>query len=130
MDADRLKSISPFSQLPRKERKVIARHADEVKLDEGAKITVEGRLAHELFVIEEGTAEVFDGENLIATMGPGDVVGEIGVLKTHKRTATVVATSPIKAVVIYGPELTALRESMPHLFGELERLVSERTGDG
>jgi CRP-like cAMP-binding protein len=130
MDPKRLESIPLFSQLPRKERKAVARHADEVQLAEGAKIVEEGRLAYELFVIESGTADVLEGDTLIARMGAGDVVGEIGVLQTHKRTATVVATSPVDAVVMYGPELTALKGSMPHVLAELERLVAERTGEG
>jgi CRP-like cAMP-binding protein len=130
MDVSSLDSIPLFAALPRKERAVVAAHADEVGLEQGAHIVEEGALAYELFVIKSGTADVVhDGEE-IARMGPGDVVGEIGVLRTHIRTATVVATSPIEAIVMYGPELTALRASMPHVWAELERLVEERTSDG
>jgi CRP-like cAMP-binding protein len=128
MDASRLESVPLFAELSRKDRKAVARHADEVDLPVGARIVEQGRLAYELFVIQTGTAEVqIDGE-VISQIGPGDVVGEIGVLKTHMRTATVVATSPVKAIVIYGPELTALTESLPGVRAELERLIAERTG--
>lgn len=104
----------------------MARHTDEVQLTAGSEIVSEGALAYELFVIVDGTAEVSEDGTVIATMGPGDVVGEIGVLKTHKRTATVTATSPVNALVLYGPELTALRETMPEVFTELEALIEER----
>ena len=83
-------------------------------------------MAYELFVIVDGTADVFEGETKIAELGPGQVVGEIGVLRTHKRTATVIATTPVKALVIYGPELTALQETMPEVFTELESMIEER----
>ncbi len=127
MDASRLGSVPLFAELSRKDLKAVARHADEVDLREGANIVEQGRLAYELFVIESGTADVQIDGSVIAQLGPGDVVGEIGVLQTHMRTATVVATSPVKAIVIYGPELTALTETMPGVFAELQRLITERT---
>ena len=42
--------------------------------------------------IEEGTADVIRGDETIATLGPGDFFGEIGVLEKTLRTASVVAT--------------------------------------
>ncbi len=127
MDVAGLDTIPLFASLPRRERAVVAEHADEVHLDQGTSIVEEGALAYELFVIKVGTADVLRDGQLIAQMGPGDVVGEIGVLKTHIRTATVIATSPIEAIVMYGPEVTALRVKMPHVWAELQRIVSERT---
>jgi CRP/FNR family transcriptional regulator, cyclic AMP receptor protein len=127
MDVADLDRIPLFAGLPRRERSVVAEHADEVHIDEGARIVEEGALAYEMFVIMSGSADVIHDDEVIARMGPGDVVGEIGVLKTHIRTATVVATSPIDAVVLYGPEVTALKANMPHVWAELERLVDERT---
>ncbi len=129
MDPAQLKDLSLFSGLSKRQRKTIAQHADEVDVAAGARLVEQGRLANELFVIKSGTADVFDGDNLIAQLGPGDIVGEIGVLETHKRTATVVATSPVSAVVMYGPELTALKDSMPALFADLEKLVRIRLHD-
>jgi CRP-like cAMP-binding protein len=128
MDASRLESVPLFSELSRKDRKAVARHADEVDLPSGATIVEQGRLAYELFVIQSGTADVQIDGKVIAQIEAGDVVGEIGVMQTHMRTATVVATSPVKAIVIYGPELTALTESLPGVRAELERLITERTG--
>lgn len=126
IDPASLKEVPLFAGLSRGARKVVAQHTDEVRLAPGTKIVSEGALAYELFVIVEGTAQVSEGGTDIAQMGPGDVVGEIGVLRTHKRTATVTATSPVKALVLYGPELTALRETMPEVFTELESLIEER----
>ena len=130
MDVADLDPIPLFAALPRRERAVVAEHADEVRIDTGVSIVEEGALAYELFVFKSGTADVLQDGKQIAQMGPGDVVGEIGVLKTHVRTATVVATSPVEAVVMYGPEVTALREAMPHVWAELERLVAERSPAG
>lgn len=128
IDPAALKDVPLFADLSRRVRKTVARHTDEVELDAGTEIVSEGALAYELFVIVDGTAEVSEGGAKIGEMGPGDVVGEIGVLKTHKRTATVTATTPVRALVMYGPELTALSETMPEVFAELESLIEERLG--
>lgn len=126
IDPAPLKDVPLFAGLSRRMRKIVAQHTDQVQLTAGTEIVSEGSLANELFVIVDGTAEVFEGGTKIAELGSGDVVGEIGVLKTHKRTATVIATSPIKALVMYGPELTALNETVPEVFSELESLIEER----
>jgi len=126
MDPASLKDVPLFAGLSRRVRKIVAQHADEVAMAAGTEIVSEGALANELFVIVEGTAEVFEGGTMIRQLGPGAVVGEIGVLRTHKRTATVTATTPVKAIVVYGPELTALDETMPEVFTELESLIKER----
>ncbi|MEX2250580.1 MAG: cyclic nucleotide-binding domain-containing protein [Acidimicrobiia bacterium] len=130
MDVARLESIPLFAQLSKSERKAIAQHADEVQIAQGTKIIEEGRAANELLVIELGTADVLEGETVIAQIGPGDVVGEIGLLRYRRRTATVVATSAIEAIVMYGPELMAMKSSVPLVFEELERLIAERIGTG
>jgi len=129
MDPASLKDVPLFAGLSRRVRKIVAQHADEVAMAAGTEIVSEGALANELFVIVEGTAEVFEGGTMIRQLGPGAVVGEIGVLRTHKRTATVTATTPVKAIVVYGPELTALDETMPEVFAELESLIEERLAE-
>jgi CRP-like cAMP-binding protein len=129
MDASQLESVPLFADLSRRDLKAVAQHADEVELANGAKIVEQGRLAYELFVIQSGNADVLIDGEVIAQLGPGDVVGEIGVLKTYMRTATVVATTPVKAIVMFGPELTALTDSLPGVLTELERLITERTGE-
>jgi len=130
MDVARLESIPIFAQLSKSGRKTIAQHADEVQIAAGTRIIEQGRAANELLVIERGTADVLDGEALIAQIGPGDVIGEIGLLNYSRRTATVIATSAIDAIVMYGPELMAMKSAVPLVFEELERLVAERTGGG
>lgn len=125
MDQAQLEGLTIFSGLSRRQRKIIAQHADEVDVPNGAKLVEQDRLAIELFIIKSGSADVYDGDELINQLGPGDIVGEIGVLETHKRTATVIATSPISAVVMYGPELMALKNSVPALFADLEEVGSD-----
>ena len=126
MDAARLDEVPLFSGLSRRERKAVAQHADEASLAAETRIVEEGRPAHEVFVITSGTADVFEGGDKIRELGPGEVICEIGVLETHQRTATVIATSPIEAIVMNGPELRAMANSLPDVHARLQALIAER----
>src|SRR5438094_349538 len=96
MDARRLEGVGVFSGLSKREREKLARWTDEVSVPEGHVLATEGQFAHEFFVIEEGSAEVTQNGEGIAELGPGEFFGEIGLLETERRTASVVATTPMK----------------------------------
>lgn len=83
---------------------------DEVRLEPGEVFIRQGRLGHEAFVIVEGTATVMKGRKKLATLGPGDLVGEIALIERGKRSATVKAESPVRMLVITGANFDALME--------------------
>jgi 5-deoxy-D-glucuronate isomerase len=96
MDAARLAQVPLFADLTDDERAEVAACMREVAVDPGTTLATEGDNAYELFVIEAGDADVQKGGEVIRKLGPGDVFGEIGLLATGTRTATVVATSPMR----------------------------------
>jgi CRP-like cAMP-binding protein len=51
-----------------------------------------------MIAIESGTADVMRDGDTVASVGPGDVVGELGVLEKGMRNASVVATSPMRLI--------------------------------
>ncbi len=128
MDAARLKSIALFEDLSDAERKKVARWADEVDVEAGKHLVDEGKFAYEFFVIEEGTAEVRHGDDVIAELGPGDFFGEIALMEHVRRTASVVATSPMRAVVMFGRDFRVMEDEMPAVAERIRRAVQERTG--
>jgi CRP-like cAMP-binding protein len=93
MDPERLRAIPVFASLDEETLKSVAVFAGESSVAAGKRIVSEGDYAHEFMAIEEGTAEVFRGEQKIATLGPGDIFGEIGVVEKTLRTASVVAAT-------------------------------------
>ena len=68
---------------------------------------------HEFFVIEDGAAEVRKDGERIAELGPGDFFGEIGLLETDRRTASVVATTPMRVIVMFQREFKQMEREMP-----------------
>jgi len=127
MDESRLAAVPLFASLSRRERQAVARHADEVDVPEGTALVREGRFSYEFFVIEQGTAAVVHGERRIAELGPGDFLGEMGVLADARRSASVVATSPVTAIVMTAAALRYVAREMPAVGERLRAAIEERS---
>lgn len=104
----------------------LAAVATELQLDEGATITQEGEFGHAVFAIESGTADVQVNEEVVRTVGAGDVVGEIAVLASGRRTATVVATTPVVLIALFKRDVWTLERNAPEVAERLRGLVAER----
>jgi CRP-like cAMP-binding protein len=63
-----------------------------------------------------------------STLGPGDAFGEIGLLLTGQRTATVAARTPMRLLSLSGQDFERIRERVPELERSLRRLGLERAG--
>ncbi|MGH2756434.1 MAG: cyclic nucleotide-binding domain-containing protein [Actinomycetota bacterium] len=128
MDPKRLHDVSLFQGLAKKDLEHLGRWTDEVDISEGKRLAEQGTFAYEFFVIEDGTADVIQDGKTITTMGPGDFFGEIGLLEKERRTASVVATSPMRLIVMTGRDFSAMREEMPHVAKEIQDKIEERLG--
>jgi CRP/FNR family transcriptional regulator, cyclic AMP receptor protein len=126
VDAKLLESIPLFRDLSRRERDQVARWTDEVDVPAGYQLVEQGRFPHEFFVIESGTVAVTkDGEH-VADLGPGDFFGEIAIVEHERRTATVVATSPVTAIVMLGRDFETMADAMPHVAERIHAAIRER----
>ena len=128
MEPSQLKRIPLFSDASEDELKQVAVFAQSKEISEGTKVISEGGFSRELMAIEDGTAEVTrDGEH-VADLGPGDIFGEQGMLDDDVRSATVIATSPLKLITMGHFEVKRLKKNAPDVYGRIERLVEERSG--
>ena len=123
-----IKSAPLFSECSRKHLNEIAEIADEIDLREGKELTKEGRPGREFFVLIDGTADVKRGNRRINQMGAGDFFGEISLITQRPRTATVVATSPVRALVITDRSFRQLLEHQPEIQGKVMSAVAARLG--
>jgi CRP-like cAMP-binding protein len=126
VEVERLRRLPLFGELDHHDLSTIARHVGETEAAAGEILFEQGSIPYELFVIEEGTAEITkDGERL-GTIGPGDVVGEMGLLRLQRRTATVRVTSPMRAVTVSAEDLQVIEEEMPEIAGSLRSIMASR----
>ena len=126
MDPKRLKDVSLFRGLSGKDLSQLGRWTDEVEVPDGKRLAEQGTFAYEFFVIEDGTADVIKDKERITTLGPGEFFGEIGLLESERRVADVVATSPMRLIVITGRDFEAMRAQMPHVCKQVEEKIQER----
>jgi CRP-like cAMP-binding protein len=127
LDTKEIEQVPLFAGLDKRERALVAQHADEIDIPAGKRLAREGDLAYEFFVIREGTADVDVGGERKNKLGPDDFFGEIGVLEEERvRAATVTATSPMKLVVITGRDLRALGRDMPDVIDKLRSACYDR----
>jgi CRP/FNR family cyclic AMP-dependent transcriptional regulator len=98
MDPNRLTAIPLFSKLSPDEARRLATFATEASVAEGQMLMKQGDYSYELIAIEEGTADVIRDGNKIASVGTGDLIGEMGLLAREKRNADVIATSPMRVI--------------------------------
>src|SRR3954449_4675416 len=127
MDAARLKRIGVFSDLDDEALEAISKLAADVPTPDGKELVREGDYSYDLIAIEEGTAKVHHGDETVAELGPGDVVGEMGVLERQQRNASVTATSPMMLVTLTGWDVRKLRKQAPQAVEALENVVRERS---
>jgi CRP-like cAMP-binding protein len=126
VDPSRLKSIPLFAELSNQDRVQVARWADELEVPEGKHLVDQGRFAHEFFVIEKGTAEVRQGDEKLTELGPGDFFGEIALMEADRRTASVIATSPMQTIVMFGRDFRQMEAQMPSVAARIRQAIEER----
>lgn len=126
MESSRLAVIPVFAALDEATLTELARVATEMEAPPGKVIAAEGDFGHAMFAIESGTADVVAGDQTLKTLGPGDVFGEVAVLASGRRTASVVATSPIKLITVFKRDVWTLERRAPDAAAALRELIAER----
>ena len=123
MDPDHLKTIPLFSSLSDKALDTVSVFASETSVSTGKRLVHEGDYSYELIVIEAGTADVIKGGEVIGSLGPGEVFGEMGMLSGGKRMADVIATSPMRLITLSKWDLKRISSEVGD---QLQSLVEER----
>jgi CRP/FNR family transcriptional regulator, cyclic AMP receptor protein len=121
-----IKRAPLFSKCSKKELEEVASVADEIDLHEGKQLTVEGNPGREFFVLVEGTADVRRNGRKVNEMRDGDFFGEIALISGAPRTATVTATSPVRALVVTDRDFRALLKRQPDMQMKVLEALAER----
>ena len=138
METLRLAAIRFFADLPEDELAAIASIASEEEIPPGQLLAAEGRAGYSLYAIESGTADVVINGETVGTIGAGDVVGEMAVLISPPdwsappevaiggtRTASVIATSPMRLIMLFKRDVWALEQRVPVMTQRLRAVLVE-----
>ena len=127
MDTSRVAAVSVLADLPAPELDELASVVREIEVEAGAKVITVDDYGTAIYFIEQGEADVLTGGgDATQTLGPGDTLGEIALLLTGERTATVVARTPMRLLSLSGQDFEGIRARVPELERLLRRLGLER----
>ena len=127
MDTSRIAAFSVLADLPAAELDELTAAMSEVEVEAGAKVITLDDYGTAIYFIEQGDADVLtDGGEASQALGPGDTFGEIALLLTGQRTASVVARTPMRLLSLSGQDFERIRARVPELERSLRRLGLER----
>jgi CRP/FNR family transcriptional regulator, cyclic AMP receptor protein len=127
MDPNRLTEIPIFSNLSDDEAKRLAAFASETSVADGQILMKQGDYSTELIAIQEGTADVIQDGEKIASLKEGDVIGEMGLLEREPRNSDVIATSPMRVMKLTHWEI---RRMSDETLNRIKEIVAKRRQDG
>lgn len=130
MTTDDLRLIPLFKNLTDDQRARAAGRLTEEHADLGTVLARQGDFAHHLFVVMEGTAAVSIDGVRVTLLGPGSTFGEIGVLEHGRRTADVVAATPMRLLTLTAEDFEELAGELPEFAAHarsMARFRLERT---
>ena len=123
---DLIRDIPIFADLDDASVAQLATDFIEREFESGQAIATEGEGGLNFFVVESGTAEVSVGGETVGTLGPGALFGEIALVDKSARSATVTATSRVRAYALPVWSFRSFAESRPTVTWRLLELLAER----
>jgi CRP-like cAMP-binding protein len=123
---EHLRRVPLFARMGRRELERVGELADEVEVGLDTVLAEQGRVGHEFFIVLEGRVMVLDGRTPVRTLGPGEFFGEIALIESVPRTATVRAEGIVQLLVIGHREFNALMDEFPTVRRAVMDALAER----
>jgi CRP/FNR family transcriptional regulator, cyclic AMP receptor protein len=116
---DHLSEVPLFSACSKKDLQLVAKRAEDVKVEAGKQLVTEGDAGTEFFVIIDGNATVSRHGQKVAGLGPGQFFGDLALLDRAPRNATITADTPMELVVLGQREFAGLIDDVPEFAHKL-----------
>ena len=123
---EHLRKVPLFSKMGGRELERLGQLADEVEVGLDRVLAEEGATGHEFFIVLDGRVMVLHGTTPVTTLGPGEFFGEIALLESVPRTATVRAEGIVRLLIVGHREFHALMDEFPSVRTAVLDAVAER----
>jgi len=127
---DFLRKIPLFADLSEDDLNTLCQIAEEISLKAGEELFPEGSMGDKAYVVRDGQLEIFKssgGRNVLLTVSsPGDVIGEMALLESTPRTATVRARTDSRLISIAAEPFNHLINTSPSAARTMLHTVSAR----
>jgi CRP-like cAMP-binding protein len=121
-----LSSIPLFEGLRDDQLARIGAWLEPIEVPSGWYLLNQGSSPVGFFIVMEGQVEIEREGTTVATMGPGEFFGEIALLEGDRRTATVITTTRVKALVMDAPEFFEMCAEIPEVGQRINAAALER----
>lgn len=127
---DVLRRTSLFADASDHQLEAAARLLTPVQAKPGRVLVRQGTFGSEFLVLVDGEVDVHrvdaDGVTALATLGSGDFVGELALLGDTTRTASVIARTPVTALVANPREFRSLLDAVPSAERRVQAAAADR----
>ncbi|WP_017301106.1 cyclic nucleotide-binding domain-containing protein [Nodosilinea nodulosa] len=123
---DRIGHIEVLHSLSPGEMQAIIPLLKPLQVEPGTVLCLEGAPGDSMFLIVEGEAEILKGPQRLATLGAGEMFGEMALLTGEERSATVRALSPMELYELDKADFDAMLTYAPQLSSGLSRILARR----
>ena len=123
---EELRRVSLFADLPSKDLQLLDRHVTPTTVATGTVLAREGRAPQQFVLIVTGSASVKVGERVVATLGPGDSIGELSLLDSGPQSATVTTEGECELLAVAANEFQAMLDESPGFARNLLKSMAQR----
>ena len=121
-----LKSLDLFSQIPAENLAQIVKIAREVYFDQDQYIIKQGEIGNCLFLIIEGEVKVLTDNDEIARLGKKECVGEMSILDSEPRSASVIAVTDVVLLKINQEDFYEMISERPEVAQGVITMLTRR----
>ena len=121
-----LKGIDLFHSFDIAELASLAATIEEIDLPTGSVLCTEGASGEDMFILLEGTLQVFKDKRAITTLTPIDYIGEMAIIEEKPRSATVISSTPVRLLRITTAQFQHYLASQPQSLVSLMQSLSQR----
>ena len=124
-----LRQVPLFAGCSKRELGEIATLADELSLPAGKTLIEEGRQGHEFFVLVDGEVDVRRKGRKVTSMGGGSFFGEMALVSSRPRNATVTASTPVRVLVVHEQAFRRLLRDSPGIQLKVLQALADRAAE-
>jgi len=121
-----LKSIDLFSQIPGEDLARVAQIAEELDFEGDEHIMKEGEMGDSMYLIVDGRVQVFKGARMVVELGERECVGEMAILDSEPRSATVRASGPVRTLRIEREDFYELMNEKAEIARGIIKVLTRR----
>jgi len=123
---DRLEEVGLLAGCSRRQLRAIARISEVIEVPAATLLARSGASGEEFFLLLDGSARVEVSPRKRSRLEPGQYFGEMSLLDGGPRSASVIAETPLRLLVIKRRDFTTLLKEAPELTQSLLATLSQR----